>query len=161
VDDFDVRPRWLLHLGFANMHRYRVVPAHMYISICIMSWGILASLQAVVTSFGSLVVLRALLGVGEAAFGPGVPFYLSFFFRRNELAFRTGLFISASPLSASFAGALAYLITKVGEHGPLSPWRLLFLLEGFPSVLVAVWAWDFIPDGPGLVRVSMYELYVR
>jgi MFS family permease len=133
----------------------------MYISICIMSWGILASLQAVVTSFGSLVVLRALLGVGEAAFGPGVPFYLSFFFRRNELAFRTGLFISASPLSASFAGALAYLITKVGEHGPLSPWRLLFLLEGFPSVLVAVWAWDFIPDGPGLVRVFMYELYVR
>lgn len=97
-------------------------------------------------------MLRALLGVGEAAFGPGVPFYLSFFFRRRELAFRTGLFISASPLSASFAGALAYLITKVGEHGPLSPWRLLFLLEGFPSVLVAVWAWDFLPDGPGTIR---------
>jgi hypothetical protein len=92
------------------------------------------------------------LGVGEAAFGPGVPFYLSFFFRRHELAFRTGLFISASPLSASFAGALAYFITKVGEHGPLSPWRLLFLLEGFPSVLVAIWAWDFVPDGPGVAK---------
>jgi MFS family permease len=111
-----------------------------------------ASLQAVATSFGFLVTLRALLGVGEAAFGPGVPFYLSFFFRRHELAFRTGLFISASPLSASFAGALAYLITKVGEHGPLSPWRLLFLIEGFPSVLVAIWAWDFVPDGPGVAK---------
>jgi MFS family permease len=133
-------------------NRYRLVPPHIYISICILSWGILASLQAVVTSFGLLVVLRALLGVGEAAFGPGVPFYLSFFFRRHELAFRTGLFISASPLSASFAGALAYLITKVGEHGPLSPWRLLFLLEGFPSVLVAIWAWDSVPDGPGVAK---------
>jgi phosphatidylinositol 3,5-bisphosphate 5-phosphatase len=112
----------------------------------------LASLQAVATSFGFLVTLRALLGVGEAAFGPGVPFYLSFFFRRHELAFRTGLFISASPLSASFAGALAYLITKAGEHGPLSPWRLLFLIEGFPSVLVAIWAWDFVPDGPGVAK---------
>jgi hypothetical protein len=90
--------------------------------------------------------------VGEAAFGPGVPFYLSFFFRRHELALRTGLFISASPLSASFAGGLAYLITNIGEHGPLSPWRLLFLLEGFPSVLVAVWAWEFIPDGPGVAK---------
>lgn len=77
---------------------------------------------------------------------------MSFFFRRSELAFRTGLFISASPLSASFAGALAYLITKLGEHGPLSPWRLLFLIEGFPSVLIAVWAWDFVPDGPGLAK---------
>jgi MFS family permease len=113
---------------------------------------VLASLQAVATSFGFLVILRALLGVGEAAFGPGVPFFLSFFFRRHELAFRTGLFISASPLSASFAGALAYLITKIGENGPLSPWRLLFLLEGFPSVLVAIWAWDFVPDGPGVAK---------
>ncbi|KAF2129315.1 hypothetical protein P153DRAFT_396600 [Dothidotthia symphoricarpi CBS 119687] len=131
---------------------YRIVPPHIYISICILSWGIVASLQALSTSFGFLLVLRALLGIGEAAFGPGVPFYLSFFFRRHELAFRTGLFISASPLSASFAGALAWLITKVGKHSPLSPWRLLFLLEGFPSVLVAVWAWDFVPDGPGVVK---------
>jgi MFS family permease len=131
---------------------YRIVPPHIYISICILSWGIIASVQAVATSFGFLLFLRALLGVSEAAFGPGVPFYLSFFFRRNELAFRTGLFISASPLSASFAGALAWLITKVGEHGPLSPWRLLFLIEGFPSVLVAVWAWDFVPDGPGVAK---------
>ena len=28
----------------------------------------------------------------------------------------------------------------------------MFLLEGFPSVLVAVWAWDFIPDGPGVAK---------
>ncbi|CAN9198219.1 unnamed protein product [Alternaria alternata] len=131
---------------------YRIVPPHIYISLCILSWGVVASLQAVATSFSFLLVLRALLGISEAAFGPGVPFYLSFFFRRSELAFRTGFFISASPLSASFAGALAYLITKVGEHGPLSPWRLLFLLEGFPSVLIAVWAWDFVPDGPGSAK---------
>ncbi len=120
--------------------------------MCVLSWGLIASFQALSTSFGSLFLLRALLGVSEAAFGPGVPFYLSFFFRRRELAFRTGLFISASPLSASFAGALAYVITRFGANGPLSPWRLLFLIEGFPSVLVAVWAWDFLPDGPGLAK---------
>jgi MFS family permease len=152
VDDVDVCPATRFAMLFADSDRYRIVPPHIYISICIFSWGIIASLQAVTNSFGFLVFLRALLGIGEAAFGPGVPFYLSFFFRRHELAFRTGLFISASPLSASFAGALAWLITKLGKHGPLRPWRLLFLLEGFPSVLVAVWAWDFIPDGPGVAK---------
>lgn len=101
------------------------------------------------TSFGSLLILRALLGISEAAFGPGVPFYLSFFFRRNELAFRTGLFISAAPLATSFASSLAWLITKLGQDGPLAPWRLLLLVEGFPSVVVAAWAWEFIPDSPG------------
>ena len=99
-----------------------------------------------------LLILRLLLGITEAAFGPGVPFYLSFFYRRRELAFRTGLFISASPLSSAFAGMLAWLITKLASHSPFSPWRLLFLIEGFPSMLVAVWAWSFIPDGPATVK---------
>lgn len=136
----------------SDKSRYRIVPAHIYISLCILSWGIIASLQALTTSFPVLITLRALLGIGEAAFGPGVPFYLSFFFRRDELAFRVGLFLSASPLSSSFAGALAWLITKLAKDSPFSPWRLLFLVEGFPSVLVAVWAWDFVPDGPGTAR---------
>lgn len=131
---------------------YRVIPAHIYISICVASWGIIASLQAVCTSFTSLLILRALLGIGEAAFGPGVPFYLSFFYRREELALRTGLFISAAPLATSFASTLAWIITKLGEKGPVAPWRLLFLAEGFPSVLVAVLAWTVVPDSPGNAR---------
>jgi hypothetical protein len=44
---------------------------------------------------------------------------------------------------------LAWVIMKISENSLLSPWRLLFLVEGFPSVLIAVWAWDFVPDGPG------------
>ncbi len=127
---------------------YRVVPPHIYISVCVASWGVLASLQCVAVSFQFLLVLRALLGISEAAFGPGVPFYLSFFFKRDELALRTGLFISAAPLATSFASTLAWLITRLGEAGPIAPWRLLFLIEGFPSVLVAVFAWISIPDSP-------------
>ncbi|KAF3044488.1 hypothetical protein E8E11_003345 [Didymella keratinophila] len=144
---------YFTYIGFEWMTlMYRLVPPHIYISICISFWGLVSSLQSVAPSFGVLLVLRALLGIGEAAFSPGVPFYLSFFFRRRELAFRTGLFISASPLSSAFAGVLAWTITKVASHSPFSPWRLLFLIEGFPSMLVAVWAWSFIPDGPGTIR---------
>lgn len=51
---------------------YRLVPAHVYISLCVLCWGIVASLQSVVTSFGQLLALRACLGITEAAFGPGV-----------------------------------------------------------------------------------------
>lgn len=131
---------------------YRLVPPHIYISLCVLSWGLLASLQSISTSFTTLLIIRGLLGVGEAAFGPGVPFYLSFFFRRDELAFRTGLFISAAPLATSFASTLAWAITKLGQGGPIAPWRLLFLVEGFPSITVAVYAWSFVPDSPGTAR---------
>ncbi|THV83819.1 MFS general substrate transporter [Aureobasidium pullulans] len=128
--------------------RYKVFPPHAYISICVLAWGCLASLQSVSTGFGTLLILRILLGVSEAAFGPGVPFYLSFFYKRNELAFRTGLFISAAPLASSFASTLAFAIVKLGNHTVIDSWRLLFIIEGFPSILVAVWAWYIIPDSP-------------
>jgi MFS family permease len=126
---------------------WKIVPAHIYVTAIVLSWGIVASLQSVATSFAGLLVLRVLLGIGEAGF-TGIPFYLSFFFKREELALRTGFFISAAPLATSFASTLAYLIIKVGKYLPIASWRLLFLLEGFPSVLVAVYAWHIIPDGP-------------
>ena len=138
---------------FTNLRcRYHILTPHIYISICVLSWGIIASLQALTTSFPSMLVLRALLGISEAAFSPGVPFYLSFFFRREELALRAGIQVSAAPLAASFAGSLAWVITRLGQHGPLAPWRLLFLVEGFPSVLVAVVAWHIVPDSPETAR---------
>lgn len=54
----------------------------------------------------------------------------------------------AAPLATTFASSLAWLIIQLAEHGPIAPWRLLFLVEGFPSVLAAVAAWHFIPDSP-------------
>jgi MFS family permease len=94
-----------------------------------------------------MLILRILLGVSEAAFA-GVPFYLSFFFKRNELAFRTGLFVSAAPLASSFASTLAFAIVRFASHTAIDSWRLLFIVEGFPSIVVAVWAWYVIPDSP-------------
>ncbi|KAI1738746.1 major facilitator superfamily domain-containing protein [Xylaria scruposa] len=126
---------------------WRIVPAHIYVSVIVLSWGIVASLQAIVTSYPLLIVLRVFLGIGEAGFA-GVPFYLSFFFKRRELAFRTALFISAAPLASAFAGFVAWLILWVGKSLPIAPWRLLFLLEGFPSIIVATIAWGVIPDSP-------------
>ncbi|KAM0096456.1 hypothetical protein ACP6JD_000219 [Aspergillus fumigatus] len=131
---------------------YRIVSPHIYISLCVCGWGLVASFQSLATSFSTLVVLRAFLGITEAAFGPGVPFYLSLFYKREELALRNGLFISAAPLATSFASSLAWLIVKVSSNGPIAPWRTLFLVEGFPSVFVAVFAWILIPDSPESAR---------
>lgn len=120
----------------------------MYLTVVVLSWGVIASLQSLTTNFATLLLLRAALGIAEAAFC-GVPFYLSFFFRREELAFRTGLFISAAPLATSCASSVAWLITSIGQASPIAPWRLLFLVEGFPSVLVAWYCWGHVADSPG------------
>jgi len=104
-------------------------------------------MQSLAFSFASLLILRAALGVGEASF-VGVPFFMSFFYKRDELAFRTGLFISAAPLATAFASSLAWVIAKIGKHVPIAAWRILFLVEGFPSIIVSVFVYLYIPDDP-------------
>ncbi|KAL9013621.1 MAG: hypothetical protein Q9173_001698 [Seirophora scorigena] len=131
---------------------YAVLSPSTYIASCVAAWGFMASLQALATSYASLCVLRALLGISEAAFSPGVPVFLAYFYKRDELAYRIGLFISAAPLATSFASSLAWVITKLGQRSPIAPWRMLFLVEGFPSVVISVFAFYNIPNSPGVAR---------
>ena len=145
---------YITYIGFEWMSLlWRLIPAHAYVSLMVFSWGLTASLQAIAPSYPVLVVLRAVLGIGEAGF-TGIPFYLSFFYRREELALRTAMFVSAAPLATSFASSLAYLIVSLAAsaRSPIAPWRLLFLIEGFPSVLAAAAAWHLIPDSPESAR---------
>lgn len=77
---------------------------------------------------------------------------MSFFYRRSELGYRVGLQISAAPLATSFASTLAWIIVKITQNGPIEPWRALFLFEGFPSIITAIFAWYTIPDSPSSAR---------
>lgn len=93
-----------------------------------------------------MMALRSFLGIAEAGFGPGVTYYLSFFYLRHELGFRCALYFAASPLANMFAGALAYGITS--GHANFASWRLLFLVEGLPTIVMAPIAFFFLPDTP-------------
>ncbi|RLL96353.1 hypothetical protein CFD26_102484 [Aspergillus turcosus] len=129
---------------------WKILPPHRWAAISVMGWGIFATCQAAAQSWEGMMALRFLLGMSEAAFGPGTPYLLSFFYRRHELGLRIGLFFSAAPLANTFAGALAYVITS--GHSKLANWRLLFLVEGAPSLLAAFLAWFFLPDHPASAR---------
>jgi MFS family permease len=110
----------------------------------VLFWGIIATVQAAASSWGGLMACRALLGIAEAMFGPGVPLYLSYFYPRSRVGFRHGVFISGSALANAYGSTLAYGITQI--KGSLGPWRILFLIEGLPTILLAVWTFFYLPD---------------
>lgn len=123
---------------------WKVVPPHIWAACMVFGWGLISTCQAATTSWSGMMALRFLLGSFEAGFGPGVPFFLSFFYMRRELGVRIGYFLSAGPLATCFAGALAYGIT--GGHVSIANWRLLFLVEGLPTICLAAIAFFFLPD---------------
>lgn len=101
------------------------------------------------------MALRFLMGAFEAGFGPGIPYLMSFFYRRHELGLRCGLFVSAAPLANTFAGALAYGITS--GHAAIANWRLLFLVEGLPVCAAALLAYFYLPDKPSAAKFLTEE----
>ena len=62
------------------------------------------------------------------------------------------MFTSAAPLATSFSSSLAWVITKIGDRIPIASWRLLSLVEGFPSTIVSFLVFLYIPDNPGTAR---------
>ena len=117
--------------------------------------GLASTLQATAFNWAGLMASRFFLAVAEAGFGPGVPFLLTFFYKRHELGLRCGLFLSAAPLASTFAGALAYGITS--GHPGIANWRLLFIVEGLPSVLLAFVAFKYLPDSADTARFLTEE----
>ncbi|CAH0001454.1 unnamed protein product [Clonostachys byssicola] len=149
--DWSLTAFYISYISFEWMALlWRLIPAHKFVCGIVIAWGATAALQYIAPSYPVLIFFRVVLGISEAGF-TGIPFYLSFFFKRDELAFRTAMFISAAPLATSFASSLAWVIVKCAELSPIAPWRLLFLIEGFPSVIAGVIAFRVIPDSPQTV----------
>ncbi|KAI0969030.1 retrograde regulation protein 2 [Xylaria arbuscula] len=118
-------------------------PAHIWVTCIVISFATISASQAATHNYAGLLVLRLLLGATEAMYA-GVPVYLSFFYPRDRVGFRQGVFLSGSALANAYGGALGYAITQIKSY--LEPWRILFLIEGLPTFIVAVVAWFCFPD---------------
>ncbi|KAI1327421.1 major facilitator superfamily transporter [Xylariaceae sp. FL0255] len=106
---------------------WKAIPPHIWAFCCILVWGLASSLQAAAFTWSSLLAARFFLAVAEAGFAPGVPYLLSFFFKRNELGVRCGLYLSTAPLATTFAGALAS--SRYCQYVPDSADSARFLTE--------------------------------
>jgi MFS transporter, ACS family, tartrate transporter len=123
--------------------------ARRWIARIMLSWGIVAAAMAFVPNAGTLYALRILLGIAEAGFFPGMILYLTFWFPRRERTRFTALFLAAIPLSSAIGSPISGAIMEYadGMFG-LEGWRLMFLFEGLPAVLLAFVTWFYLTDRP-------------
>lgn len=126
---------------------WKIFKPRYWVFSVVLGWGILACAQAAVSTWSSLMIVRFLLGAVETAYGPGVPLFLSFFYLKHEVGRRIGYFFGTAALASAFAGALAYGIVQADTS--IANWKLLFLVEGAPTVIMAFVALVYLPNGPG------------
>jgi MFS family permease len=128
------------------LHRFG---ARRWIARILVTWGLVATAMAFVPNATTLVILRFLLGVAEAGFFPGIILYLTYWFPAAHRARMTTWFMAAIPISTALGAVVSTLILRYG-HGwyGLSGWRVMFLVEGLPTLLLAVVTWYLLTDRP-------------
>lgn len=112
-------------------------------------WGLVSMSTMFVTSATQFYVVRALLGIAEAGFFPGVVFYLTLWFPSAMRGRIMAMFVLAIAVSGVIGGPVSGLImSQMADFGGLKGWQWLFLIEGIPPVLVGIMAYFYLDDGP-------------
>jgi len=93
-----------------------------------------------------LFVARVFLGIFEAGFGPAIPLYFSFFYTKSEMGLRMGYWFGFAAVAGAFGGLIAFGVQHVDSSIP--NWRLLFIIEGTPAVLLGLVTAFLLPNRP-------------
>jgi MFS transporter, ACS family, 4-hydroxyphenylacetate permease len=122
--------------------------ARVWIPRIMLTWGIASAATMFATGPYSLYALRALTGLAEAGFMPGVLLYLTYWFPSAYRARATAFFIMAQPITIMFGSSISGLILDMHGWLGLAGWKWLFLLEGVPAVILGIVAYFYLSDTP-------------
>jgi ACS family tartrate transporter-like MFS transporter len=126
----------------------RRVGMRRWVFACAGVWGLAATGLAFVHSAQGFYALRFLLGVAEGGFAPGVMFYLAQWIPARYRAGAISTFMLAVPVSAVCGGPLAGWLMSTDNPVGWPGWRWMMLIEGAPTILLAVAALWLLPDRP-------------
>ncbi|KAI1126070.1 major facilitator superfamily domain-containing protein [Nemania abortiva] len=123
-----------------------------YIPSLVFGFGVVSIATAFVRTYEQLIGVRVLLGVFEGGTFPGIAFFLSSFYKREELYFRVGIYVSSASLAGAFGGLLAAGFSQIPEWGVagsrLHTWRNIFFFEGIITIIAAAVAPFVLPQTP-------------
>lgn len=129
-----------------------IVGARRWIATIMVLWGIASTATMFATGPNSLYILRMLVGITEAGFLPGILLYLTYWFPAFFRARANALFMIAMPVTIALGSIVSGYILSMDGLLNLHGWQWLFLLEGFPSVLLGIMVWFWLDDSPSKAK---------
>ncbi|KAK7678322.1 hypothetical protein QCA50_018670 [Cerrena zonata] len=124
----------------------KLFPPRFWIGSAALGWGLASTLMSTAFNFPGLITARVFLGIFEAGFGPGIPLYLSFWYTKHEMGTRMAYWFGFAAVAGAFGGLIAFGIQHA--HTSLSNWRLLFIVEGIPTILMGLISMWLLPNRP-------------
>jgi MFS family permease len=124
------------------------VGARLWIARIMLTWGVISCAMAFVTGPWSFYAMRLLLGAAEAGLYPGIIYYLTLWFGREDRAKATGLFLLGVCFANIIGAPLGGILLEMHGLAGWSGWQWMFFIEGLPAVVLAFVVWRKLPDTP-------------
>ncbi|CAJ0829040.1 13659_t:CDS:2 [Entrophospora sp. SA101] len=115
--------------------------------IIMIGWAICSLIQAFIVNAAELYVLRILIGIFESGLTPGFLFYLTLWYDPYELTVRVAFCFGMAMSAGAFGGIAAYGIEQMDGYAGLYGWQWIFIIEAFPTIIVAL-VFFFVPKNP-------------
>ncbi|CZR68137.1 related to allantoate permease [Phialocephala subalpina] len=119
-----------------------------FIPVTVVIWGVVMTSMGFVENWSGLMAARWVLGVAEAGLFPGVNYFLSCWYKRDEIGVRTAIFFSAAAISGSFGGLLAAVIEKLEGRSGKPGWSWIFIIEGIVTIGFGLMSFFLVHDFP-------------
>jgi ACS family tartrate transporter-like MFS transporter len=135
--------------------------ARKWICRIMITWGLVASLTALVKTPHQFYLVRFLLGLAEAGFFPGVIVYLTHWFSSRDRTRALACFIIATPVAQIVSPKISNALLKIGtdevingvwvhhaELFGLQGWQVMYVFWGVPAVLLGLLVLFVLKDRP-------------
>ncbi|KAG5648558.1 hypothetical protein DXG03_003169 [Asterophora parasitica] len=142
----------------------RVLGARVWLTICVLGWGVAQLGMGFVPTWGYLVLCRVFLGVFEVQAPRGTKttrVLLPVLHLHRWIQYN--LWHVHHPLAVSNAHqSTAYALTQIAPAGGLNGWQWIFIIEGIITIVLGILTYIFVPDFPDKNRfLTSQETQVR
>jgi MFS transporter, ACS family, tartrate transporter len=118
----------------------------------LVTFGIITLATVFVWNDVSLIVVRVMLGIGEAGLYPGMLLFLGYWFSERRRGSQWLIFQLALPFSLAVGALVSSSLLNLDGLLGISGWRWVFIIEGLATCAVGLLLFLRLPDKPADAR---------
>jgi len=124
------------------------VGARLWLARIMISWGLISAATAAVVGPTSFLLVRFLLGAGEAGLFPGTILLFTYWFPDAYRGRIIGFFTLALPVSVALGAPISTAILGMDGILGIKGWQWIYILEAAPTVVVGLFVLVAMSDHP-------------
>jgi MFS family permease len=125
------------------------IGARLTLARIMFGWGAVSALTFLIQTSTQLYIARFLLGAFEAGLYPGLVLYLTYWYPPNQRATMMSFLAWGTVIAGLVASPISgWVLTDMDGVLGLRGWRWMFVLEGLPSCLFAIYILFLLADRP-------------